>query len=133
MRILHFNDFAELVGGTEVYLLSLLEAQRAAGYEVHLSHGPEQLSSAGSIHRLVEDIQPDIVHIHNTSWPASFLGLAQKVPILRTIHCFTDVCPAGDYLFRGDKHCQRPLSAFCLASPYLRGCHSRRPFWVWKT
>lgn len=72
--------------------------------------------SATKVHeRLVSDLRPDVVHLHNIS----LLGLGVQwapigVPILYTAHDYWFRCPRSDLLKFGERPCDGPACTSCM-------------------
>ena len=130
MKILHLNDRSEPGGGVEVYLQGLMPALQRAGHDAKLFSGPEALSDSPSLRSCLRDFQPDVVHLHNGAATTARDRLFADIPLVKTVHVYNTVCPAGTYhLQHTDTVCQRARGPYCWISPYLHGCHSLRP-WV---
>ncbi len=68
-----------------------------------------------SHHRIVHDVNPDVVHLHNVS----LLGLgvqedAGERPVLYTAHDYWFRCPRSDLLKRGRSPCDSPSCLSCM-------------------
>ncbi|MBM3976526.1 MAG: glycosyltransferase [Planctomycetes bacterium] len=128
MRVLHVNVFHEKVGGAEIYLHKLIEAQRARGHEIGLFAGSETRSARSAEESVVarrewdprvlcsdpeleaaflefgREFRPDVLHVHNLWAFAADFALALRelrVPILQTVHDFSVLCP-NSWCVRGD-------------------------------
>ena len=154
VRILHFCNYADLIGGAEVYAHGLVEAQRAGGHEVALfGASPEaELDRPGlrviqrplyDVHRLVQDpaalaalreylqrFQPDVIHVHNVFSVAlavlHHLGTC-GIPVLQTVHDFQLLCP-NSWCVRGDgSPCPGGAGAQC----FQHRCQENYPYDAW--
>jgi len=70
----------------------------------------------GGIRRLVDEIQPDIVHAHN--WLGrSFVPLKRQVgaPYLVSLHDSGRICTQGRMMYRGTSLCSGPSVRRCLS------------------
>lgn len=154
MRILHFCNYADLIGGAEVYAHALIESLRKRGHEVALfGASPEaEIDTAGlrviqrplyDPLRLVQDppalaalreylqrFAPDIVHVHNVFSVA--LGVLKHltsagIPLLHTVHDFQLLCP-NSWCVRGDgSPCPGGAGAQC----FQHGCQTNYPYDAW--
>ncbi|MSR62870.1 MAG: glycosyltransferase [Planctomycetes bacterium] len=142
MRILHFCNYADKLGGAEVYAQALVEAQRARGHEVSLfGASPEReedvrglrvirrplydparlVLDAAARNALLEYLQrfrPEVVHVHNVFSVAlellEVLGRAE-LPLVHTVHDFQLLCP-NSWCVHGDgAPCPGGAGAKCFA------------------
>ncbi|HEX6884460.1 MAG TPA: glycosyltransferase [Planctomycetota bacterium] len=154
MRILHFCNYAEVIGGAEVYAHGLVESLRSRGHDVALfGASPEgEIDRAGlrviqrplyDRDRLVQDpaalaalrdylqrFAPDVVHVHNVFSVA--LGVLQHlgtqgIPLLQTVHDFQLLCP-NSWCVRGDG---QPCPGGAGAQCFQHGCQSNYPYDAW--
>ncbi len=154
MRILHFCNYADRIGGAEVYAQSLVGALRARGHEVALFgaspgaevdrpdlrviqrplYDPERLLRDGPVLAALRDytqrFRPDVVHAHNVFSVAlevvEFL-CSQDVPLLHTVHDFQVLCP-NSWCVRGDgSPCPGGAGEQC----FQHGCQANYPYRAW--
>lgn len=89
-----------------------------------LIHSPEAVRKIG---RLIDDVQPDIVHCHNIyhQLTPSIIGAAKRrgVPVVLTLHDYKPVCPVYTRLRNGqvcseclDNHFSQVLKHRCAGS-----------------
>jgi len=80
-----------------------------------------------AVYREVEDIRPDLVHIHNVSGAslAPFLVCRRlSIPVVLTLHDYWMLCP-NNMLLKGDRSlCDPAASSF-----WCRECYRRYDFW----
>ncbi len=154
MRILHFSNYADRVGGAEVYAHALVGALQARGHEVALFGGSpgEEVDRPGlrvirrpayDAARLVQDrpslealqeylgrFRPDVVHAHNLFSVAlevvDYLGRS-GVPLLHTVHDFQLLCP-NSWCVRGDG---TPCPGGAGAQCFEHGCQANYPYDSW--
>jgi glycosyltransferase involved in cell wall biosynthesis len=73
--------------------------------------------AAASFARLLDDVEPDVVHLHNTVRQLSpaILGCAhrRRIPVVMTLHDYSLVCPQGQ-LLKGER-------VACTAPNCVRG------------
>jgi glycosyltransferase involved in cell wall biosynthesis len=154
VRILQFCNYADRVGGAEVYAHALVSALRARGHEVALfgaSPGAEidrpglrviqrpaydagrlvqDPAALGALREYVQRFRPEVVHAHNLYSVAlevvAFLG-STGVPLLHTVHDFQLLCP-NSWCVRGDgSPCPGGAGAQC----FLHGCQANSPYDSW--
>jgi len=151
MRILQVNMFAERVGGAEVYLNDLVDAQRWAGHTVAVFAAHSSQSASSPILRVVQrvdwdpaglvgdppfeqaflefarEFRPEVIHVHNLNhFPARIVARIAElgVPTVQTIHDAGLFC-ANSWLVQGDGHpCPGGVGEKCLA----HGCEKNYPF-----
>lgn len=80
-----------------------------------------------SLERLVEDVQPDLAHVHNILYQLSPSVLEpfwrRRIPIVQTLHDYHLICPGGALYAQGQvcELCANPLQMVACIS---RRCHS---------
>ena len=157
MKILHINFDCEIVGGTESYLKGLMSEIEILGYRNFLFFGNKLYAnyedpskgffyipnlcepdfsgarSGEQVKRLIKEIDPDIIHVHNEHNPQLVDYLSR--PIVKTLHTpGLTLCPSGSKLFSfGDKVCNHPMGFVCFLMPYLKKCNSRNPLLITKS
>jgi glycosyltransferase involved in cell wall biosynthesis len=133
MRIVHVTDcYLPRLGGIETHVADLVRRQRAAGHEVHVvtSTAPAAVEPDARVHRIkagwiretlvgslrsvrvVSELQPDVVHCHNSVLSPLAVAVAASdlgVPTAVTVH---SLLPAAGPLL--------PLSGLLLG---IRGPH----------
>jgi len=151
VRILQFNNYADPVGGAEVYALALTRELGRRGHEVGLfGTSPdrevdephlrvvrrprydaavlaEEPAVRAALLRFAGAVRPELVHVHNVY----SLGLdtlvalgTLGVPIVQTVHDFSLLCPNA-WCVRGDgTNCAGGAGAQCFA----HGCDKNYPF-----
>lgn len=154
MRILHFCNYADRVGGAEVYAHSLVSALRARGHEVALfGASPEgEIDGPGlrviqrppydptrllrdapaltALREYVQRFRPEVVHAHNVFSVALevieyLCGL--DIPLLQTVHDFQLLCP-NSWCVRGDgSPCPGGAGEQC----FQHGCQANYPYRAW--
>jgi glycosyltransferase involved in cell wall biosynthesis len=76
-------------------------------------------SSRSALRKVLRDVRPDIVHVHNTfsMISPSIYGAckAQRLPVVQTLHNFRFFCP-GALLLRDGKPCENCLDKSLLES-----------------
>lgn len=88
------------------------------------------LSAARSFGRLVDEFEPDLVHIHGIHRQLSpsilFVARRKGIPVVQTLHDYHHICPA-DVLLRGGHSpcsptaCRRYNTLACVAEKCVRG------------
>jgi len=154
VRILHFSNYADRIGGAEVYAHGLVEALRARGHTVALFGGsPERevdseelrvvkrpLYDAGrlvkdaallnALTEFIERFRPEVVHAHNLFSIAlevvDHLGRC-GVPLVQTVHDYQLLCP-NSWCVRGDgSPCPGGAGAQC----FQHDCQKNYPYDSW--
>lgn len=151
MRILQFNNYADPVGGAEVYALALARELGQRGHDVaFFGTHPDQerdeerlrivrrprydarLLFRDSVVRdalqdLLQRFRPEIVHVHNVfSLGLDVLELigSTGLPLLQTVHDFSLLCP-NSWCVRGDgTACPGRAGAQC----FLHECQKNYPY-----
>ncbi|WP_286007808.1 glycosyltransferase family 4 protein [Barnesiella viscericola] len=154
MQILQIasGDFFSTYGGGQVYVKNIVDEMIRQQYAVQVisfvnrdcaiegkkykginlyevgTHGIEQLQL------LLEQIRPDIIHVHSHKAQLVELGKTLQIPVIVTAHHGGIVCPAGTLLDSHDRICSTTVSyKHCLAC-CLRNIRSGRywyPFMRW--
>ncbi len=112
MKIILYNDFEKIIGGTEVYQRTLADSLKIRGHEVLEIFGtsdsfPETISEfkkmvflnsnkinsvlRDSLIKKIQTFQPDIIHVNNNKiFTKTILDTfySQKIPILSAFHDF---------------------------------------------
>lgn len=60
------------------------------------------------LNKVIEREKPEIVHLHDLRpYPASIIDgiFNRKIPMIKTVNNYWDICPQGDLIFRGEKIC----------------------------
>jgi glycosyltransferase involved in cell wall biosynthesis len=155
VRILHFNNYADRIGGAEVYAHALVEGLRARGHTVGLFGGsPEREVDTAELRvvrrplydaaRLVKDaallnalrefierFRPEVVHAHNVFSIAlevvDHLGRC-GVPLVQTVHDYQLLCP-NSWCVRGDDGSPCPGGAG--AQCFQHDCQRNYPYDSW--
>jgi len=148
MKILQIHWRYDAFGGGETYLEQLVNLLAGSGQTVHVMSGvsrsdPERI--AGCQHTLinesggirsalreinpvmerVEEIAPDVVHLHHTGGlmsPYIVQAINQRYPTVKTVHDVSLVCPLGDEMIKqcSGELCEHPFDLGCI----WRGCYS---------
>lgn len=119
MKILHINEYYRFFGGTEKYLLSISKSLEGMGHEIIIISSSERepihvpgrkeyfvkgscglrssLAVKGFFKEIIENENPDIIHLHNTQYFVSsfILKYLHRVrPVVKTVHDTRLICPA---------------------------------------
>jgi glycosyltransferase involved in cell wall biosynthesis len=151
VRILHVCNYAERVGGAEVYAHSVVDALRERGYEVALfgaseaeevdvdglrviqrpAHDSSRLvrdpAALSAVREYVGRFRPTLIHAHNVF--SISLDVLQYlwtcgIPLLHTVHDFQLLCP-NSWCVRGDgSPCPGGAGAQC----FEHDCQRNYPF-----
>ena len=85
-----------------------------------------------ALRRVIQEIRPDIIHIHsNDLFPNSVLLACGAIPVVQTLHDWKMVCPIWNGVTVNGVICEKGFSAECCRE----GCISRRRYisqWVWR-
>lgn len=151
LRILQFNNYADPVGGAEVYALALTRELRERGhvvsffgthpereadeellrivrrprYDVNLLHRDPCVRSA--LEESLRRFRPELVHVHNVfSLGLDVLELlgAAGVAIVQTVHDFSLLCPNA-WCVRGDG---TPCAGVAGAQCFQHDCQKNYPY-----
>lgn len=128
MKVLLYNDTYQHLGGAETYCLELLSKLASLGHEVSwMAHGNESPTASNHIvlphmnegtfnyfkskyffnskayqsyKEKLQEIKPDVVHLHHDRFYTTALAKALKdleIPTVQTIHDYTMLCPSQYY------------------------------------
>ena len=145
MRILLVNDSAVPTAGAEISLKALRDGLRRRGHEVRVfssraelipgtsfadencfgTNSPLQvlsstvnLSARRSLARLLDEFQPDVVHVKMFLWQLSPLILAplRRFRSIYHIVVYKPICPTGWKMLPDGSRCDSPPGRVCLQS-----------------
>ncbi|HUN87861.1 MAG TPA: glycosyltransferase family 4 protein [Terriglobales bacterium] len=152
MRIAFVSHSHRKVGGTEVYLDSILPALSRAGHSVAwlyekdlaLSHDPIFTSEPGSAWsaselgltkslRMLEQWKPDVIYAHGVSDPELEVAVIAVAPSVLYLHNYYGTCISGDKLHStaNPTVCERRFGAACLPRYFPQHCGGRNPLTMW--
>lgn len=128
MKVLLYNDTYQHLGGAETYCLELLSHLPQMGHEIYwLAHGEQEPTASNhmviphfnegklnyfcskyffnqkaylAIKEKLEEIKPDVVHLHHDRYYTFSVAKALKdlqIPVIQTIHDYTMLCPSQYY------------------------------------
>ncbi len=154
MRILHFCNYADRIGGAEVYAHALIEALRARGHAVALfgasserevdkddlrviqrpHYDPTRLVQDGpalnALKEYMERFRPEVVHAHNVFSVAlevvDWLGHC-GVPLVQTVHDYQLLCP-NSWCVHGDG---MPCAGGAGSQCFHHDCQRNYPYDSW--
>ncbi len=148
---MHINDHYGAVGGTETYLLALLDGleSRGVGTSVIFEHAfelPNKTRSVNQVNGLslftvvsprnvmmriretLERERPDIIHLHNGTNPYITDICRTYAPTIRSVHTHSYYCPGGGKYFPVScEVCKKQFGPLCLTNGIFLRCNSRRP------
>jgi glycosyltransferase involved in cell wall biosynthesis len=155
MKVLQVNEHYAPVGGAEHYIVdvsthleqrgvavSVLYAVQTA-QDFHVSGRKEMalpelqkrvgVSQSGRfqrIRRAIDELDPDVIQVHNLDEPDVLAWLTGLRPTVQFVHAHSaKFCPGdGKFYRRTQAVCQRPFGPYCLIAPYLHRCGSLRPW-----
>ncbi len=58
--------------------------------------------------KIIEKEKPNVIHLHDLrTYPVSIIDeiSSRKIPMVKTVHNYWDLCPQGDLIFKGEKVC----------------------------
>lgn len=146
MKILLINDIGAATGGAELQMLSLRQGLRARGHDVRLFASSlipvansefladyscfgtntklqvltqtANLSAYLTLRRILQDFQPDVVHIRIFMGQISplILPLLQDVPCLYQMAMYRAICPKGTKTLPDGSECKSKAGIACLRS-----------------
>lgn len=153
MKILHLNDHLSFSGGIETYLLGLIPRLEALGHAqtVAYAHGDDSLvensrqvsllsrgdrrarrAVFGQVTNLLDELQPDVVHVHNVYNTGALAACLGRVPTFLHGHDYRYLCPASSFFHRRTETvCDRTCGPACFAVTLGRRCMSLRPAYAW--
>ncbi|MBF2063848.1 MAG: glycosyltransferase family 4 protein [Calothrix sp. C42_A2020_038] len=144
MRILLINDIGAATGGAELQMLSLRQGLRARGHDVRLFSSNlipveksefladyscfgtntrlQVLSQTANpsaylkLRRILQDFQPDVVHVRIFMGQLSplILPLLQNVPCIYQMAMYRAICPKGTKTLPDGSPCQSRAGIACL-------------------
>lgn len=147
MRILHFNEFVEPVGGVETYLSKLVELLNINGHESvtifrkklgnspiadqsNIFHVPDDLEvekSTDLIRYIIAAKKPDIALLHAVYDARLIAQVSNLLPTVGYIHTYYPICPGlGKFRKRDEFICNKPFGFSCISGIYLNRCASAR-------
>jgi len=148
MKILHLTNTYAPIGGIERYLIALLPLLARRGHEnaliyrqrhertpdtaadepiFHIPETDQPERDRSRITSLINEIQPDVIYLHDVYDPALIARVAALAPTVGYVHIFYPVCPGLGKLFHmGDEVCTRPYGLGCIPNIYLRRCATAR-------
>lgn len=67
------------------------------------------------IKKAIEEIKPDLIHLHNVKkYTISLLTAIQDYPVVQTVHDYSPICPTGWNVHENLEPCETGLSAKCF-------------------
>ncbi len=151
MNLLHINNFAEPLGGAEIYMYQLMEELGRRGHRAGLFAGSENKEESTPVRRVVKrpafqtanliddealleafakfttDFQPDLIHVHNCSHlPPSLVYAIGRlgIPAMMTVHDGSPVCTNSWLVYGDGTPCSGGIGGKCLK----HGCEKNYPF-----
>jgi glycosyltransferase involved in cell wall biosynthesis len=148
MKILLINDYATPTGGAELLTLALRDGFRKRGYDARVFASSARASAGESfadfecfgttsrfrtllqaanpwafrqLRRVLDDFQPDIVHVRMflTQLSPLILPLLKDVPSLYHVVWYRPICPLGTKMLPDGSACQMPAGAVCYRNRCL--------------
>jgi len=151
MKILHINNKFDWSGGSQTYLIQLIEElekrnvdnvviygestsgvyKRIPSYFVHNINVFSFFNNRvkiNELHRIISKEKPDIIYIHNIDNLAIIEFCSKILPTFVFAHDYRFICPGnGKYFIRQEKICEKNFGFQCLVYPYFKMCNNRRP------
>lgn len=143
MKILFVNDYRQQVGGTEIYVDSLIQNFKSNGHLVSYYTGSDDFHKSyterktpfGYVRRIfnlshllafkkqIEEFKPDVIHLHNifNEVTPSILLATKDIPVVMTIHDYQIVQAVFDPELRNGKKCAKEVCPGCLNCVGLKG------------
>lgn len=151
MKFLFLHESALPTGsGTSLYVHAILPKLRQRGHEVALVHcrnsetrfqgtgyifdelhdaRPLSHKSAARLQAILDDFNPDLVQIHQTSNFYLDSTIRKTAPVFRFIHHHRSYCSGGSMTWQFPlSPCQKAHGNGCLARHFFRGCGNLNPF-----
>jgi glycosyltransferase involved in cell wall biosynthesis len=146
VKILQVHNEYQHLGGEEVVVAAENAMLRQYGHETQqwivknsgiqdasvLAKAKIALQSVSSrdsylqMKKLLQDFQPDVVHVHNTVpliSPSVYAAChSASVPVVQTLHNYRLICP-GLYLYRDGHICEDCVGKFVQYPGVLHGCY----------
>ncbi len=144
MKILLVNDYGGATGGAEIQMLALRDQLRARGHDVRLFSSRAELvedspiladytcygttsraqvvsqtfnfSAYFTLRKVLDDFQPDVVHVRMFLWQLSplILRLLQFYPALYQTAVYKAICPIGTRILPDGNPCSFAPGKVCL-------------------
>lgn len=149
MKILHLNEHLAWTGGVETYLLSLLPDLADRGHsqavayargdgklvvdshplpELSLGTRASEARGAAAMHRILDTVQPEVVHLHAVYNLGAVRACLDRVPVLVHGHDYRYLCPASTFYYRRTREvCGRIAGPGCFPVTLAKHCMSPRP------
>ncbi|RUT09834.1 hypothetical protein DSM106972_003290 [Dulcicalothrix desertica PCC 7102] len=149
MKILLIHDYGTATGGAELQMLALRQDLRKRGHDVRLftssglpvansqilsdyscfgiTNSLQVLSQAANfsayfnLRRILEEFQPDVVHVRMFMWQLSplILPLLRPFPCLYQTAVYKAICPLGTKVLPDGSPCNDPAGIACLRNRCL--------------
>ena len=149
MKILLIHDIGTATGGAELQMLSLRQGLRDLGHDVRLfsslatpvkdSKFVADYSCSGTntllqvltqtinpsayltLRRILQEFQPDVVHVRMFMWQMSpaILTLLKGIPCIYQTAVYKAICPAGTKVLPDGSDCHSQPGTVCLSSGCL--------------
>lgn len=140
LRVFYINESGAPTGGAELYIIFLYKILTRMGHAVNLIYnrweqntflGEEgdgvllegvDSSKEDSVSRrtlrrlkiLIEEKNPDLVHLHNVSRPELVKDVSDCLPTLRSVYDYRMVCPMEFKIEPDGTFCQKAVGSDCL-------------------
>ncbi len=141
LKIVHINQYYNIFGGAEKYLLDICSYLEKLGHEIIVIASAENsaknfdgrkvylinnsygirssLKLFGKLWKILKYENPDIIHLHNTRLflsPFFLRHLVKKKTVVKTIHDVSILCPKTRFkvLRKTDELCNSPMGFRCF-------------------
>ncbi|PIQ85367.1 MAG: hypothetical protein COV74_09210 [Candidatus Omnitrophica bacterium CG11_big_fil_rev_8_21_14_0_20_45_26] len=152
MHILHLTRSIDPLGGCEIYLKNLISTFLSYGHRqsvITAVKPAESIPNDTTVHTInylanldyrearlavnplaarVDEIKPDLIHIHDLNNPFIIEAARQSKPTIKTTLNADAYCGGIDkYLNRSEKECCFKMGLGCILVAYAEKCMSRHP------
>ena len=157
VKILHINDRLNWSGGSQTYLIQLIEELEKRNVENIVIYGEQTYDIESNIlsyyipnitdfsffgnkikikqlEKIVADEKPNIIYLHDINNLQVIEYCSRILTTFIFMHDYRFICPGNTkYFIRQERICEKNLGVQCLFYPYLKMCNNRRPDRVLKS
>jgi len=146
VNVLHINEHLARKGGVETYLLALMPMLEEQGLANHVLYGqgeaqhwsravamPAVQRAQGrreayeGVRRVLNDIRPDVVHVHNAQNEGVLQAALEFGPTVITTHDYRWICPSNTFFYKRTRDvCTRSYGHGCFTTTLSKHCLTPR-------